>query len=435
MLRRRTLLFMRDSPGQPPGTGSGLATGSVLTLVVLGLPDGMLGVAWPSLRGDFGQPLAALGELLVASMAGYLTVTSLTGSALRRFGSAMILVGSAGLAAAATAVFFTARWWPAMVGASLLIGAAGGGLDAAVNTVVALTGRIRLMNLIHAAFGAGAALGPLVVTAAVAARSSWRGAYGLLCALQASLMIIWFGVRGAVPLTRRGIGPDSPGTPPAAAAQEPSASSGAPGSAQARSSTRIPFIRLSLALFFCYGGAEITAASWSATYLIDREQVSPALAGMAVFAFWAGLTTGRLIPAALGHRLPARNAALAGTVGAAAGASGVWANLSPQICVLSLIVVGVCLGPIFPALVSLTPNRLGRSAAISAVGWQLAATGIGGSGLSALTGLVLQQTSLASFGPVLLLLTGALVTLNAVLGHQADDRAASPGTPNASGSC
>ncbi|MHB1593119.1 MAG: MFS transporter [Streptosporangiaceae bacterium] len=417
-----------ESANHPRRSPRGLAAGSLFAFAVLGLPDGMLGVAWPVLRHDFGQPLASLGELLLASVAGYLTVTTLAGSALRRTGTVTILIASAIIAAIATAGFTATRWWLALVLASVLLGAAGGGLDAGLNTAIALAGRTRLMNLIHATFGIGAAIGPLLVTAALATTTSWRGAYGVLFLLEVCLVGVWTSLRTRFPAL-----PDQHQHDQHQHDQhqhdqhqhdqhqhdQHQARDAGPRQRPARDPAQAVLIGLSLAAFFCYAGVEIGTASWSASFLRGPDQLTPTLAGLAVFGYWAGLAAGRLLTAALGSRVSARTAAVAGTIGTIAGAGGVWANPGPAIAVTALVITGLSLGPIFPALMNLTPGRLGSRTAVDAVGWQLAASGIGGAGLSALIGVVLQQTGLTSLGPCLLLLAVLLAVLNLLLERRA----------------
>ena len=392
------------TPAEPHPARARFTAGSLYAFVVLGLPAGMLGVAWPALRHDFRQPLASLGELLIASLLGYLAITSAAGWALRRFGTAALLTASAVAAAIGTGVFAATRSWAVLVLATVLTGAAGGGLDAGLNTAVALTGRTRLMNLIHAAFGVGAALGPLVVTAGLALTSSWRGSFVVLLVLDACLVGVWLALRNAFAgLPRR---------PPRAT----------PSTARSNSRPML-LLSLSLALFFCYAGIEIAIGSWSASFLRDGPlRLSPAVAGLAVFGYWAGLTAGRVGAATLGSRLSPRNAVRAGTVGTIAGAAAIWANLAPAATVAALVLIGVSLGPIFPALVSLTPERVGPAATVNVVGWQLAASGAGGTGLSALTGVVLQQAGLTSFGPALTVLAAAMFILNLLVDLPAGDQ-------------
>lgn len=390
---------------------AGLAAAPLFAFVVLGLPDGMLGVAWPALRHGFGQPLAGLGELLIASLAGYLSVTTVSGWALRRFGIAAVLLGSAAGGCAGAALFAVTRWWSVLVAAAVILGAAGGALDAAINTVIALAGRERLMNLLHAAYGVGAALGPLVVTAAVAA-ASWRAAYGVLFVLELVLAGVWIAVRAAFTRTFSALPQPPPPAPPA-------------GGLRGRPSTRPAWqaggrrlrvlILLGLAVFFCYTGLEVTVASWSASVLRGPGGLSAAAAGVAVFGYWASLTAGRMGAAWLGSRLSPVNAARSGLAGAIAGSAVVWVNVTPAVTVAGLVIIGLGLGPIFPALVNLTPGRVGAGTAVSVIGWQMAAASAGGTGLSALTGVVLQLAGLRSFGPVLVVLAVLLGCLNVSL--------------------
>lgn len=390
---------MADSTrgSRPP---AGLVAGCLYSFVVLGLPDGMLGVAWPALRHGFGQPLASLGELLIGSLCGYLAVSSTAGWTLRRFGTSAVLIGSAVTGCAGAGLFAATPWWAGLVAGALLMGAAGGGLDAALNTVVALAGRTRLMNLLHAAYGVGAALGPLSVTAALAAASSWRAAYTFLFALEAILAVVWIGLRGAfAPLPRT----DEPGDP----LPRHEIRQALVGQRRLRSA-----VWLSLGVFFCYTGLEVAVASWSASFLRGPGGLSAEMAGFAVFAYWAGLTAGRIGAAGLGSRVPAVYAVRAGVAGGIAGGAVVWANPTPAATVAGLVLLGVSLGPVFPAMINLTPGRLGDTLAVRAIGWQIAAAGVGGTSLSALAGLLLQFTGLASFGPALVGLAVVLGALN-----------------------
>jgi fucose permease len=381
-----------------------VVAGSLFGFVVLGLPDGMLGVAWPALRHSFHQPLGSLGELLLGSLAGYMVVTAITGWALRRMSTAEVLLVSAVVASAGAAVFVYARWWGALFVGVLLLGAAGGGLDAALNTAVALASRPRFMNLLHGAYGVGAALGPLVVTAALAL-SSWRSAYGVLLAFEIILVLVWLSLRHRF-----------------------SSLSGHSDRAVKHISFRTRALRdrkvrlllaLSLAVFFFYTGIEVSVASWSASFLRGPGGVSVRSAGITVFAYWISLTAGRFATAALGPRLSPASAVRAGVLGSILGAGILWLHVSDVADVVGLVVMGLSLGPIFPALVNLTPERLGRSAALDAVGWELSAAGVGGSGLSALVGVVLQLDGLRIFGAALMSLAVLFGCLNMLLDRMA----------------
>ncbi|MGA8723567.1 MAG: MFS transporter [Acidimicrobiales bacterium] len=386
------------------GWTGGLVAASLFAFVVLGVPDGMLGVAWPAVRHGFGLPLAALGELLVALLIGYLCITSITGRCLRRFGTGTVLLASAVAGTAGAGLFASSPSWAGVVGAAWLLGVAGGGVDAGLNTVVALDGDSRLMNLLHGCYGIGAACGPLVVTVALVATSTWRPAYLALMMLEAVLAVTWVALRNRFPrLPPASDDRSSESSLPAESENDPVS----PGS-----SARRGILVLSFGVFFFAAALESTTASWAASYLRGPVGLSAVWAGLAVFVFEAGLTVGRMTAALISPRwIPERIARL-GIVGSVMGSAALWADPGAAATVVALGLLGFTLGPVFPALMLLTPVRLGQQTAVHAVGWQLAAAATGGVGVAAVVGVVLQEVGLGGFGPVLVvlaLLLGSLV--------------------------
>src|SRR5215469_3144215 len=144
------------------GEGGRALPVALVAFVALGLPDGMLGVAWPSMRATFDQPLAALGQLLLA--------------------------GSALASATAVLAFAAAPAWPLLLVGMVALGFGGGGIDAGINAHVALRHGPGAMNLLHGCYGVGATAGPLMVTAVLAGGRSWRVPYAGLLALQVGLL-------------------------------------------------------------------------------------------------------------------------------------------------------------------------------------------------------------------------------------------------------
>jgi MFS family permease len=163
---------------------------SLGSFVVLGLPDGMLGTAWPSMRATFGAPVGDLGLVLLLATAGSVLVTAFVGPLIRRLGVPTLLAVAGLLAALGYAGYAVAPGLWLVLGVSVLLGASAGMMDGGLNTAVALTGRQRLLNLLHGAYGVGTALGPLVVTAAILT-GSWRPAYLTLVCLDLVMAVLW----------------------------------------------------------------------------------------------------------------------------------------------------------------------------------------------------------------------------------------------------
>ena len=163
---------------------------SLGSFVVLGLPDGLLGTAWPSMRATFGAPVGDLGLILLTVTAGSVLITAFVGPLIRRLGVPALLAVAGSVAALGYTGFALAPGLWLVLAVAVLLGVAAGMMDAGLNTAVALTGRSRLLNLLHGAYGVGTAIGPLVVTAAILT-GSWRPAYVVQVTLDLVLAVLW----------------------------------------------------------------------------------------------------------------------------------------------------------------------------------------------------------------------------------------------------
>ncbi len=393
---------MTDTPSapRPAGASRTLAVLGLAGFVVLGLPDGMLGTAWPAMRHTFHQPLGSLGLILVFGTAGNLVTSMSTGRTLRRFGVGRLLV-VAGLIAATGAVLLSvaAVWAMVLIGA-LVLGMAAGLLDTGLNTVVALSGRLRLLNMLHGAYGVGSAIGPLVVTAAILI-TSWRPAYMLLIVLELLLAYGWW--RTSSHWTPKVADDDS------VAAVETTVTDDGP-------SRHVGLlVGLGVGAFFFYTGLEVTAGQWAASFFRGPLRLSAGSAGPAVFAYWGALTAARFA-IAIPRQTP--NPVLLirlGCLGGLVASAIIWWSPSTAAVIVGFALLGAVLAPVFPALVTLTPVRIGDARAQHAIGWQIAGANVGAAGISAVTGLILQHEGLRTLGPCLVVIAGALIVCNGAL--------------------
>ena len=158
-----------------------------LGFVSLGLPEGMLGVAWPSISSSFGLPLDALGLLLATFATGYFCASALSGRVMGRFGTGQVLAVSCGLTGTSLLGYAVAPGWYSMVALGGMLGLGAGTIDAGLNTYAAVAHGPRVLNWMHAAFGLGAAVGPLIMTAILASGLPWNLGYGLVALAQLGL--------------------------------------------------------------------------------------------------------------------------------------------------------------------------------------------------------------------------------------------------------
>jgi fucose permease len=390
----------RRAGGGPGRGGDVLSLGS---FVALGLPDGMLGTAWPSMRVTFGAPVGDLGLILLLATAGSVLVTAFVGQLIRRLGVAALLTVAGLTAAAGYAGFALAPGLWLVLAVAVLTGAAAGMMDAGLNTAVALTGRRRLLNLLHGAYGIGTAIGPLVITAAILT-GSWRPAYAALVALDLVVAGFWLRQR------RRYGPPAAPDGRAAAAAPDPAA--GWPGWSRRRYRA---VVAAGMGVFFVYTGLEVGAGQWEASFCRGHLNLSAGATGLATFGYWGALTAVRIGLAVLPRPVPPQAVVRWGSAVAVLGAAVIWWQPGTVPTVLGFVVLGGALAGVFPALISLTPVRLGERSAGHVISWQVGAAAAGGAGLSALIGLLIGATSLAVLGPAVTVLAVTVVVTELIL--------------------
>lgn len=361
--------------------------------VTLGLPAGAVGVAWPHMRVSLGAPLAGLGLLLAAVTIAYFAASASSGPLAARVGGALLLSSGCALAAVGLIALSLATLWWIVPPLSLLVGAGSGLIDASVNAHVSLNRGVRYMGWLHASWAAGAALGPQVVVISLAATGSWRPAFAATGAA--------FLAGGLAVVLRR---PDWSRTTRRVAQR--SAEEDAPSTSFGRAMV------LLAALFLLAAGLEATAGDWSYTQLTLGRAVTAGLASWGATLFWAGLAGGRAGLGIIGHRFAPVRLLDAG-IGLAVFASLIFWLAPPLVSTLvALPLLGVVVSVVFPLLLSLTPSRVGVGRTGHAVGYGLAAGTIGGGGLPAATGFVLQSVGLLALGPLLTAMAAGLFVLH-----------------------
>jgi fucose permease len=404
--------------------------------VALGLPDGMLGTAWPSVRRSFHVPLEDLGVVLVAGTVGAVALSSVVGLVIARIGIARtVMLGGAVAALGALGLIASPAFWTFVL-AGTAIGVAAALIDSSINSAIALAGRNRLLNLVHGSYGIGTTVGPLVVTAAVLA-ISWRPAYGFLFVADIALVAGWW-------LAGRNIGggpspsevvPAAEVPPAAPLAAAPLASAAAPaalapaaeGPGAPSSATRLTRVRLvtvvalGLIVFMVYTGFEASAGQWAASFDRGPLHLGAGAAGLSTFGYWGALTLARFGLAVPKRRIAPLSVVRWGCAIAVLGAALVWWRPATVVALLGLVIIGGALAGVFPALVALTPERVGEEMAGHVIGWQIGAAWLGSAGISAVFGVVFQHDGLKEFGPALMVVAVLLIIGSVVL-----ERAAAP---------
>jgi fucose permease len=368
-----------------------------LDFVVLGLSSGLLGVAWSSIRQTFGAPLDAVGALLLTTTAGYLLASFTSGASIARIGvGSLLLVGTA-IAGAGPLGYVAAPAWWVMVAIGFIAGLGSGVVDAGLNTYIATNHSPTLMNWLHASFGLGATLGPLLMTGIIERGYSWRWGYGVVAAINLALALGF-----VFTLRHWRLRETQPAHPDAAPAKK----------ASSLDTLRLPIAWLGIALFVVFTGIEGSAGQWVYSLFTDARAMPAAAAGMWVSAYWGIFTVGRILFGFVAARVGLIPLLRACTAGAIVGAALLWSNVNDTASCLGLALIGLCVAPMYPSSTSLTPWRVGEAHAANAIGFQVAAGGLGFALLPSLAGVLARAMGLEIVGPFLLVAATAMFVLH-----------------------
>jgi fucose permease len=368
-----------------------------VAFVSLGLPDGLLGVAWPSMRRSFGLPIDALGSLFVSTTLGYVTASFLSGALLARMRLGALLALSCGATAAAMIVYSTASSWTVVVAFGVVTGLGGGAIDSALNTFAAHSYSARTVNMLHAFYGVGATLGPALMTAVLLSNAGWQRGY-LIVGVAQLLLAAGF-------VASRDLWPRDSGV------------TNAPGEAVARLSEtlRLRATALSALVFILYCGLEASTGAWLFTLLHEGRDVGTAAAGTAVSSFWGSLMAARIVFGLVHARGPLSRWLFAAMTVSLLATVALGCGLHHGVSIAAGALIGFACGPIFPWLIAETPQRLGARHGANAIGVQIASAAVGLTLAPTLIGVLAEHYGvsaipwgLAALAALLLIAFGAL---------------------------
>ena len=359
----------------------GLVVLAYVAFVALGMPDGLLGVAWPSIRASFSIPLDAVGLLLTASVAGYMTSSFLSGPVVARMGIGRILAASCALTGTALLGYTLVPEWWMMVLLGVLAGLGAGAIDAGLNAYVAAHFGEGLMQWLHASYGIGVTLGPVIMTVALTTLNSWGVGYRVVGSFQLALAACF-----VLTLPMWGKKKTASGNKEPKRLTDYKTPMG--------DTLRQPRVWLSMLLFFLYVGAEVSLGTWTYSLLVESRGIDRTVAGLWAGSYWATFTVGRVLAGLLAKRAGVHTLVLGGLAGALLGAALLIWNPTETTDLVAVAMIGFAIAPIFPALMSGTSRRVGAHFAANTIGMQMAMSGLGTAVMPSLLGTLARQFSL-----------------------------------------
>jgi fucose permease len=353
---------------------------SFLAFISIGFPDAVLGVAWPSIRDVFGLPKSGLSFILVTSGAGYILSGLIAGKLIEWLGVGTLLVVSTAAVALALLGYAIAPAFPVFLCFAIFVGLGSGAIDSALNFFAAEHFTEAVMNRLHAFFGIGALIGPLIMGAVLEYDASWRWGYVIVAVILLAMMtcFVW----------TRDLWDDH-----ATAHHADAGPRAAPFSVVLAS----PVVWLHIAIFFFCTGVEFTAGQWAFTVMSERFGQTAGIASLWAGLYWGALALGRLTLGAVSERLGTARTVQASIGGNIVGGI-LYATGNYEIAVIGLMVMGYFMAPLFPLLMSLTPRRMGSAIAAHAVGFQVSAAILGGAVVPGIAGFIATRTDQSAIG-------------------------------------
>lgn len=361
-----------------------------LAFISLGLPDSLLGAAWPSIYPSLGVPVSYAGAISMTIAAGTIISSLMSDRLTRRFGAGVVTAASVGLTAAALFGFSVSDSFLALIVIALPYGLGAGSVDAALNNYVALHYASRHMSWLHCMWGVGASAGPLIMSLALTAGHGWQAGYRSIAYIQIVLTLV---IVLSLPLWKRS------GSSGEAAAKSPAL----------REIVRIPGAREVMLCFFCYCALEQTAGLWAGSFLVLVRGVDAETAASFAGLFFIGITAGRAVNGFLTMKFADRSLVRGGEAIIVLGTALLLVPVRGA-ALAGFVLLGLGCAPIYPSIIHSTPAHFGAELSQAIIGVQMASAYVGTCLMPPLFGLIARHVS-AALLPVYLLALLAVMTV------------------------
>ena len=349
-----------------------------LAFISLGLPDSVLGAAWPSMYGELGAALSWAGVVSMIVSLGTIVSALCSERLTLRLGPGGVTAVSVLLTAVALLGFsLSGQFWQLCLWA-VPYGLGAGSVDAALNNYVALHYESRHMSWLHCMWGLGASAGPVIMGRALAG-GSWQGGYRTIALLQFALTAV---LLLSLPLWKR------PQTNVEGAEFKPH---------PIPELLRRPGVPQVLVCFFCYCALESTAGMWAASYCTLVRGIDAGTAARWASLFYVGITVGRGVSGFLTMKVNDQNMIRLGQALIAAGTVLILLPTGQGTLFAGLITVGLGCAPIYPSIIHETPLNFGREVSMSMTGLQMATAYVGTCLVPPLFGLLAQYVTPALY--------------------------------------
>lgn len=366
-----------------------------VSFISLGLPDSLLGSAWPQMQESLGVSLSLGGVISFLITASTILSSLVSHQVIQRFGTGAVTMCSVALTALALFGFSLSNSFFALCLWAIPYGLGAGSVDAALNNFVALHCKAKHMSWLHCFWGIGATGGPYIMGLCLSRGMGWQAGYRTISFLQMALTLI---LLLSLPLWKK---------------QELPLSGGEtvrPQTPQWGKLLKRPGVKAALTAFFFYSALELTTGLWGSSYMVAVRGISAETAAKWISLFYLGITAGRFFSGFLTLRFSDDAMVRLGEGTAIVGILLMLLPLHNLFLCLGLILTGLGCAPIYPSLLHATPQRFGKSLSQSLMGTQMAISYLGSTTMPPVSGFLSEKISMGLY-PILLLVFALCMTI------------------------
>lgn len=368
-----------------------------LSFVSLGLPDSLLGSAWPVMKDALNVPLSYAGILTMIISGATILSSLLSVRVIRKFGTGLVTAISVAMTAVALFGFSLSGSFYLLCLWALPYGLGAGAVDAALNNYVATHYSSRHMSWLHACWGIGVTVSPAVMGMCLTNNLGWEAGYRTVGIIQVVLVALLF---LSLPLWKK----------------KESSEETKPKILSFGKALRIPGVPCILLAFFGYCALESTAGLWASTYLVECREIDAETAARFASFFYSGITVGRFLNGFISDKFGDKRMIRTGILVAMLGILMIALSpLHPTVGLVGLVIVGLGCAPVYPSVIHSTPDNFGKENSQSLVGMQMASAYIGSTFMPPVFGLLAQYVNaelypyfLAFFAALTLVMTEIL---------------------------
>ena len=348
-----------------------------LCFIGLGLPDSLLGTAWPEMYVDLNIPvsLEAIGNavITIGTIISSLNATRL----IRKLGTFRIVVISTLLTACAILGYGLVPGFYWVLSLNIPLGLGAGAIDTALNNFLAIHYKASHMNWLHCFWGLGAMTGPVVMSVFINRQLGWRYGYFTIGAVQMAIVII---LLISIPVWK---------------AHEEMSTGEEPIVMKFFDLLKVKGVKLAMLTFLCYCATEYTIVCWGSTYLVKYREVSIATAASWISMYYLGITIGRMLCGFIALKVKNRKLIGIGLCTVLLGAVILMLPLPQFAALIGLALVGFGCAPVFPGMISETPKRFGNRLSQAVIGVEMTSAYTGILVLPVLFGFLAARISMA----------------------------------------